>query len=56
MRKKVGGGVRKEVKFVAFPALYHTQYVRRLRLILNTELNAKNEMQVLETLAMPVLR
>lgn len=32
------------------------EYVRRLRLILNTELNAKNKMQAIGSLAVPVLR
>jgi hypothetical protein len=32
------------------------EYVRRLRLILNTELRAKNKMQAIESLAVPVLR
>jgi hypothetical protein len=31
-------------------------YVRRLRLILNTELSAKNKMQTTGSLAVPVLR
>jgi hypothetical protein len=32
------------------------EYVRRLRLILNTELRAKNKMQATGSLAVPVLR
>jgi hypothetical protein len=32
------------------------EYVRRLRLILNTELSAKNKMQAIGPLAVPVLR
>jgi hypothetical protein len=32
------------------------EYVRRLRLILNTELSAKNKMQAIGSLAVPVLR
>ncbi|PNF33084.1 hypothetical protein B7P43_G16085, partial [Cryptotermes secundus] len=32
------------------------EYVRRLRLILNTELNAKHKMQAIGSLAVPVLR
>jgi hypothetical protein len=32
------------------------EYVRRLRLILSTELSAKNKMQASESLAVPVLR
>jgi hypothetical protein len=32
------------------------EYIRRLRLILNTELNAKNKMQATGSLAIPVLR
>jgi hypothetical protein len=32
------------------------KYVRRLRLILNTELSAKNKMQAIGSLAVPVLR
>jgi hypothetical protein len=32
------------------------EYVRRLRLIFNTELSAKNKMQAIGSLAVPVLR
>jgi hypothetical protein len=32
------------------------EYARRLRLILNTELSAKNKMQAIGSLAVPVLR
>jgi hypothetical protein len=32
------------------------EYVRRLRLILNTELSAKNKMQAIGSLVVPVLR
>jgi hypothetical protein len=32
------------------------EYVRRLRLILSTDLSAKNKMQAIGSLAIPVLR
>jgi hypothetical protein len=31
-------------------------YVRRLRFILNTDLNTRNKMQAIRTLAIPILR
>jgi hypothetical protein len=32
------------------------EYIRRLRLILNTDLNAKHKMQAIGSLAIPILR